>query len=230
MRKLLSATALALSIGLGTTATAGAQAPAQDSVTGTATHCALATCPTDRVAFFRFTPNATSDPSGQAPGGTVTWLEKSLGDGTLGDTTVTCLSVQGNTAIIGVTGTATFFGSFGQIPRYTAGLIRATDGGGPASGLDTFEFHLTLRSSPSDPPLPGPTDCATFPAGSEAKHNVEGDLVVHDAPSRAARQQARQECIFIRAAHGRPAFRAWYGEGAQKLRAMPRCVQQRATD
>ncbi len=70
----------------------------------------------------------------------MTWLEKSLGDGTRGDTTVTCLSVQGNTAIIGVTGTATFFGGFGEIPRNTAGLIRVTDGAARNSAWTASSF------------------------------------------------------------------------------------------
>ena len=40
--------------------------------------------------------------------------------------------------------------------------------------------------------------------------------------------QARQECLFIRAAHGRPAFRAWYGTPLTHRHAMRRCVRQRS--
>ncbi len=42
-----------------------------------------------------------------------------------------------------------------------------------------------------------------------------------------SRHQARQECIFIRAAHGRRAFRALYGSGPRSRHAMRNCVDQR---
>jgi hypothetical protein len=41
--------------------------------------------------------------------------------------------------------------------------------------------------------------------------------------------QARQECIFIRARHGRPAFRTFFGAGVEKRHAMRRCVEARST-
>jgi hypothetical protein len=42
--------------------------------------------------------------------------------------------------------------------------------------------------------------------------------------------QARQECLFIRAAHGQPAFRAQYGTPVTEQHAMRRCVRQRSED
>ena len=47
---------------------------------------------------------------------------------------------------------------------------------------------------------------------------------------RSVRQRARQECIFIRAAVGRPAFRAQYGSGVHKRHAMRRCIRERIND
>ena len=44
------------------------------------------------------------------------------------------------------------------------------------------------------------------------------------------RHQARQECVFIRTAHGRAAFRAQYGSGAYKLHAMRGCIRARMND
>ena len=44
------------------------------------------------------------------------------------------------------------------------------------------------------------------------------------------RHQARQECLFIRAAQGRPAFRAQYGRGIHKQHAMRRCIRRRMND
>jgi hypothetical protein len=44
------------------------------------------------------------------------------------------------------------------------------------------------------------------------------------------RHQARQECIFIRAAVGRPAFRAEFGSGVHKRHAMRRCIRERMND
>jgi hypothetical protein len=221
MRKLLWAMALASAVSLG----AAASAAAQDSVTGTGTTCVSPeTCPSG-TEYFSLTADATSGPSGQDPGGTVTWYERYLGGYVNGDVDVTCLAVHGKVAIIGVTGTATTSYVGGQYTRQTGGLIRVTDGGGPASGLDRFEFSLTVEPVPSGTPIPGPIDCSSFPSGSDVNSNVTGDLVVHDAPV-SVRYQARQECIFIRAAHGRPAFRAWYGTP----HAMRRCVDQRSSD
>jgi hypothetical protein len=193
------ATAVVAALNLGWATTAGAQVPAQDSVTGRA-----ATCPSvdlDPESCLRaglplpyivLAANAVSGPSGQDPAGTMSWGEYPGGSMILsGETQVTCLSVTGNVAIIGVTGTFSFISLFGSGTRPTAGLIRVTDGGGPASGLDSFEFEPNLLRPPVDGPLPGPTDCSSFPAGLDVRHNVGGDLVVHDAPPLPT---AKNEC------------------------------------
>jgi hypothetical protein len=241
--------ALAASLGLALAPAAGAQTPAQDSVTGTGANCVqVGTCPPGVTAdYWSLTVDASSGPSGGDPAGTVTWYQRYLGGGTRGAVDVTCLSVSGDVAIIGIAGTRTFFGVFGEIPQPIAGLIRVTDKGGPASSLDRFELHLT------EPP--DPADCSSFPAGEEVLRNADGDFAVHDAPSvpgavsqcenggwqafgtfageaaciAAARHQARQECIFIRAAHGVAAFRAWYGTPVTRRHAMRRCVGQRSS-
>ena len=44
---------------------------------------------------------------------------------------------------------------------------------------------------------------------------------------RFVRQRAHQECVFIRAAHGRAAFRATYGSGRDGRHAMRNCVRRR---
>jgi Purple acid Phosphatase, N-terminal domain len=160
-----------------------------DSVTGTAANCLsleedITTCPPDiQLSYITLTANATSGPSGQDPAGSVTWVERFAGGGAIGETQVSCMAVTGNVGVIGVTGTRTLVGLFGRIPLMTAGLIRVTDGGGPASGLDSFEFELVqgpFPPSPPGPPLPGPTDCSSFPAGADVRHNLGGDLVVTD--------------------------------------------------
>ncbi|MBN1528892.1 MAG: fibronectin type III domain-containing protein [Thermoleophilaceae bacterium] len=160
-----------------------------DSVTGTAANCRslevdLSTCPPDLpLSYLVLTAGATSGPSGQDPAGSMTWVERFIGGGVLGETQVTCLAVTGNVGVVGVAGTWTIVGSFGRIPLRAAGLIRVTDGGGPASGLDTYELHVVhdpFPPQPPGPPLPGPTDCSSFPAGAEVRRNLGGDLVVTD--------------------------------------------------
>jgi hypothetical protein len=44
------------------------------------------------------------------------------------------------------------------------------------------------------------------------------------------RHQARQECLFIRARHGRAAFRTFFGAGIEKRHAMRGCIQVRSTE
>ena len=103
--------------------------------------------------------DARSDAAGGQPTGTVTWH---FGGG-LGPTwtgAVTCLSVDGGTAIVGFSGTFTFFSQLSPV----AGLIRVVDGGGPDSRQDSFEWAETLGPS-GGPPIPGPTACASYPAG-----------------------------------------------------------------
>jgi hypothetical protein len=97
---------------------------------------------------------------------------------------VTCLSASGHTAIVGFTGWhSTYYGWGETYP--TAGLIRAVDGGGAGSKLDSLEFAST--TGPQDgAPIPGPTTCSSYPGPYSEPHgpivNNQGDLVVTDGP------------------------------------------------
>ena len=249
----------AMAVGLAAPGLSVAQTPAQDSVTGFAVDCQFPDpCPPDLATaglLTRLTANARSGPSGEVPAGTMTNDERVVGAGIHDETQVTCLSVSDHVAVIGVTGTRSITLTVGTISVSVAGLIRVSDGGGPDSGLDTYELALEqgpLVPPPPPPPLPGPTDCSAFPGG-ELFHNERGDLVVTDAPPaptskdqcknggwrtygvfnnqgacvRFVRRRAREACIFERVAHGTPAFRAKYGIGPEHERAMWSCVHTR---
>jgi hypothetical protein len=247
--RLLLASALTLGAILGPAVDSGAQAPAQDSAVGNAAECLFLDCAARRAHSIVL--DVRSGPAGQNPAGRVIWSFSAGSPGSTenGEPDVTCLEITGNVAIIGVAGTARAPARGGVVP--VAGLVRVTDGGGPASGLDTFAFALTY-GQPGDPPLPGPTECSSFPTGMETFVNELGDLAVTDAQPlptskdqckhggwaqfgfnnrkqciRSVRQQARRECIFIRAANGRPAFRAQYGSGIHKRHAMRNCIRDR---
>ena len=165
-----TAAGLAAAVLLAAVPPASAQAPAGDSVTGGLFD--------GDTGLQIFALDAHSGPSGENPTGTLEWH---VGGG-LGPTwlaTVSCLSVNANTAVIGFSGTFRFLGE--QSP--TAGLIRVVDGGGPASGLDSFEWAET-QGPPDGAPIPGPTDCSSYPAGfapSGSGVNQEGDITVIDA-------------------------------------------------
>jgi hypothetical protein len=134
---------------------------------------------------------ATSGVSGEKPTGTV-FFHLGGGNGNNWRGEVSCLSVRGDTAIIG-------FGEdyWYQLPSaaWVTGLVRIVDNG-PGPG-DTFEYVELERgeSGPLPPPgdpLPGPTECSTFPPGqtvfvlSDLEGNLPG-LRVNDAlPLRAA--------------------------------------------
>jgi hypothetical protein len=126
---------------------------------------------------------AQSGPSGENPSGTAQFGAPDSSLAPRWDLKVTCLSASGHTAIVGFTGTlSTFFTSGETYP--TAGLIRAVDGGGAGSGLDSLEFAST--EGPQDgAPIPGPTTCSSYPGPYSGQHgpivnNSQGDLVVTD--------------------------------------------------
>jgi hypothetical protein len=127
--------------------------------------------------------DAASGPSSENPRGTV--QAGSTGPfGPYWDWHVTCLNVQGNTVIAGITGTVTT--NFDPtVIRPSAGLLRIVDGGGEDSQLDTVEW-ATTEGEDGDPPIPGPTTCSEFPAdyGPIIGPNVneDGNVVVTDAP------------------------------------------------
>jgi hypothetical protein len=261
MRRFLLVAVMSAAIGsLTVPGVSEAQSVTEDSVVGFARDCAFPDpCPADPevlTTFTALTANARSSGTGQAPSGTMAWNERIPGDFVVYTAQVTCLSVSGNAAIVGVGGTRTSTRFGFSVP--VAGLIRVTDGGS-TPGRDTFEFDISLGPLPPPtppPPLPGPTECTNFPSGRLAFTNEEGDLVVTDAQAfpttkdqcknggwrnygvftnqgdcvRFVRHQARQECVFIRAAQGRPAFRARYGAGLHKRHAMRRCIRERMND
>jgi hypothetical protein len=101
----------------------------------------------------------------------------------------TCLSVDGHVATVGVAGIYRQGGSGSGLDSPLAGLLRVRDLGGPNSGADTVEFAYRI-GDPFGPPLPGPTDCSTFPGAFPRDSfwfpdstNATGDLVVTDGPS-----------------------------------------------
>jgi hypothetical protein len=204
---------------------AAAQAPTQDSVRGSAgTGFGM--------GFALYTFDVRSGPSGENPTGTVT-IDSFFG--VIGPLDATCLSVSANKA-------AMIF----RAPEPTsavAGLAIAVQDDGP--GQDRIDFH-TVAALPNDCPVPGEvsaptisgditiTDAQPLPTATrQCKHGGwrsfgvfknQGDCVSF------VRHQARQECIYIRAAHGRPAFRAQYGHGIHKRHAMRRCIRERMND
>lgn len=202
-----------------------AQIPAQDSVTGTAA-----------TGFGRslveFTFDVHSGPSGENPTGTVAF------HGTLvdfGPLDISCVRVSDNDASMIVLAP--------EPNLFPPGIAVSVEDNGP--GQDSIGWE-PLAELPSDCPLP---------SGILGSTTISGDVTVTDALAhptskdqcekggwaqfgfnnrkqcvRSVRQRARQECVFIRAAHGRPAFRAQYGSGPHKRHAMRRCVRQRMND
>jgi len=254
-RRISVSVGFVVAVGLAFPTAGSAQTPAGDSATGQASDCleVLSTGFCRSVGVFL---DAHSGPAGENPVGGVRW---NFGHGTPSSSSngygsVTCLSVDGNVAVVGFTGSELIFGQVLVLPA--AGLIRATDRGGPDSAQDIFEFDFEYGDLSDQIPLPGPTDCTFAGPPGAAGANEEGDLTVADTrplPTTkdqcrnggwrtfgifenqgdcvsSVTHQARQECIFIRATHGPPAFRAWYGSGPHKRHAMRRCVRQRGGD
>lgn len=169
MRRVLRVLAAALACAF--PAGASAQAPG-DSVTGALLD----------PADYRGVVDAHSGPFGEDPTGTAR-LGSSGIFAPVWELDVTCLSVTGNTAVVGFSGTVAIIFDFVEV-RPTAGLIRVVDGGGPASRQDSLEF-VSVEGAIDGPPIPGPTSCATYPADFPLRHgpivNGEGDLVVTDS-------------------------------------------------
>jgi hypothetical protein len=251
---------LVAAVGVGLGLAGPGAAAAQDSVEGTALACrqppdgCLSLPPGQFGTLVQLTADAQSGPGGESPAGTMRWDERFVGGFSHSDTNVTCLSVTGNTAVVGVTGIRRITNIVGSIDVVIAGLIRIVDGGTPGSGLDTIELDIDQGlPTPPTPPLPGPTDCSAFPAGLPTDTADDGNLVVHDAqalPTSKAQcrnggwrtygvfksqgdcvsfvtPKARQACVFELVAHGLPAFRTKYGIGPQHGFAMWSCIHRR---
>jgi hypothetical protein len=162
--KLILTTAI-VGMALALPSTSSAQAPTQDSVTS------------EGGQPFSIFLDASSGPLGENPTGSVRWhIGGGLGPSWFGD--VSCLSVSGNTAVIGF-GDGYFIASIPAVEAYwIAGLIRVVDNGpGPD---DTFEWVELQTGEPGlvGDPLPGPADCSSFPPGAQI---WPGDITVTDA-------------------------------------------------
>ena len=175
---------LGLIAALGVAPTAVAQTPGGDSVAGTLLP--------SQTGTTSFTVDAHSGPTGENPTGTASW-HLGGGFGPSWTVDVTCLSVSGNTGVVGFTGVVSLFGE--QIP--TAGLIRVVDAGGPASAQDSLEWAETGGPFQPGPPVPvpGPTDCSAYPSTfqpfSGLFMNEGGDMVVTDAQ---ASPTSKEQC------------------------------------
>jgi hypothetical protein len=184
MRMLFAAAAAGMSLLL-LPGVSSAQAPALDSVTGEG----------GQAGNFSFSFDARSGPSGQNPGGQVSW-HFGGGFGPSSNSTVTCLSVAGNTAVIGFSGAVT-----GIVSYWIAGLLKVVDAGGPAIADDTFEWvelDGTPGPTPVGDPLPGPTDCSSYPGSFPSLHGpvsvgAFGDIAVTDAkPTPTTKNQCKK--------------------------------------
>jgi hypothetical protein len=139
---------------------------------------------------------AQSGPSGENPSGTIFMhIGPGFGAPTV-EATVTCLSVSGSTAIVGYSG-ITFFEILG-FQYGSAGLLRIVDGGPAGSGQDSFEWViragpiLVPYPGPPPDPLPGPTDCSTFPGPFNVETITSIDFVVTDAaPLPTSKEQCK---------------------------------------
>jgi hypothetical protein len=165
-----------------------AQQPTEDSVVG---------------HFFDFAdpdidPNASeivadvdvrSGASGENPSGLATWASRA---DRWTASEISCLAVNGKTAVIGFSGEVIDFLS--EEASSIRGLLLVVDGGGPNSAGDSFEWALPGGSDV--PPLPGPTDCSSYPSTfgptSVRVLNRQGDVVVTDAqPVPATKQDCK---------------------------------------
>jgi len=108
-------------------------------------------------AYFRF---------GTAGGFGVVWAPV----GSKSGPNITCLSVNGNEATVGVRDDQNPVTSLRQT------FVRAVDGGPLGSGLDRFELFIP----PSDDPR-APTDCSPLPAFGQFEL-IKGEVAVNDVP------------------------------------------------
>ena len=134
--------------------------------------------------------SASSGPSGENPTGTVSF-HFGGGNGRTWLGNVSCLSVSGNTAIVGF-GEGYFRVLVPMQTYWVTGLVRIVDHG-PTG--DTFEY-VELQTGETEPhfppptgdPLPGPTDCSSFPPGQTLYELANSSPQVFDGqPPRASK-------------------------------------------
>lgn len=130
----------------------------------------------DDFSSFNIEVDAHSGPSGENPGGTVSFVAGGIlpisGP-------VTCLDVSGNTAVM------TVAGPFASAPQFASFIIRLVDNGG--SGLDRFEYFT------NNPEVPEVLDCRL---GSEFYFGglLVGRALVADADPPAAAPTTKNQC------------------------------------
>lgn len=190
MRRVLACTVVGLVLLITGVGQAAAQAPVGDSVTGDLSDPGDPF--TNELGLWVHEIDARSGTAGENPAGTMSWEIPSVKDITW-TTDVTCLAAEGNTALIGFSGTTTFAGFRGSV----AGIAQVVDGGGPASGQDSFEWAQVGSAFEGLDPIPGPTDCSAYPGPYQPDgiigFNDFGDIVVTDTPVRpTAKDQCRR--------------------------------------
>lgn len=131
---------------------------------------ATATGSAETPPFYGISIDAHSGPSGENPGGSVSFggyyafKDQQLPVGVGGP--VTCLNVTGNSAVIKFNATVEIIGIHTFDPRISR--IALVDNGG--SGLDRFDFSYDVSSSPAD--------CS---GGAPSGQPLNGRAVVSDA-------------------------------------------------
>ncbi|MEA2400996.1 MAG: hypothetical protein QOK00_1399 [Thermoleophilaceae bacterium] len=223
MRQRMLPVAAVVGAALAFAGVSGAQAPAQDSVV-------LTGGPAIAGSFTVTSLNVTSGPSGENPTGQVSY-------GAFGvmpvSRPVTCLAVRGNAATINISV------PLSRPPPFDVGIVTVAV---VDNAPDSFDATVVGRA---------PTDCSPTPPIVFGGPLTSGDITVVDArPSptskadcrtggwrnfpgfrnrreciRSVRRQARQACVSERAAIGRPAFRAKYGNGNHERRPVRGCIK-----
>jgi hypothetical protein len=185
---------------------------------------------------LQMTVKALSGPTQQNPTGSVEFTRPS-GEKLTGR--VTCVSVKGALATVGV--------------RFE----RTLPGGLPAALIDVLDYSNTDIQIPDrvavTPTFAAPSQCP-FPVNASGFREATGStftvlpappLLTTKAQCRQGgwqtygifanqrecfayvKKQARKACYFELVAHGRPAFKAKYGIGPQRVLAMWSCVHRR---
>jgi hypothetical protein len=156
--------------GLGEATHSAGENPPQDFVTGTAWHVGLTGSPEFPQPEFEVHFSAHSGPLGENPDGIIVWFFHSTQAYYKGR--VTCLSVTGNLAVIGVEITETR-GESPFLPPNAEGMgafWSVEDNGEPGAGVDGVTGHPLF--------FPPPVVCPPFlPVVQQV---FRGNYVVHD--------------------------------------------------
>jgi hypothetical protein len=203
-------------------AAAGAQTPTQDSVTGVG-----GALRPDNGFGVGFDISASSGSSGEHPTGNVQFTR---GRFPYFGGPVTCLAVNANVAAMNLdTDGSIVTLEVTDLP--TGDLMRVAMADRSPSDCSALGTAIDLRVTSGDVTV---VDAHPFPTSKDQCKNggwrTFGVFKNQGNCVNFVRRQARQECIFIRAAVGRPAFRAQFGSGIHKRHAMRRCTRERMND